>query len=122
MTRIVLIAQDPTLNREHTAEKLELRNHIPIHAVNVIAVKMLDERFDRTIETGERMWPVILADRGNLVVPVTEVDQLGGHDGHDIPSVVSRQPRERHSAWCRDMVDGGAASREIEPLRAKFRA
>ena len=92
----------------------------PVHAVDVIAVEMRDERLDAALEPGKRMWPVVLADRGDLVAAVAEVDELRRDDVHHVAAIVAGQAGQRHPAGCGDVVHGGAAGGEVEPLRPEF--
>ena len=96
----VLSPQHATLDREHTAEELELRDDVAIYAVNVVAMEIRDERLDRAIEASERMRPVVLADCGNLVVSRAEIDEfaLDRRDGllDELRLVVVDPPERCH--------------------------
>ena len=118
----VLSPQHATLDPEHTAKELELRDHVPIYTVNMVAMEIRDERLDRAIEASERMRPVVLADCGNLVVSRAEIDEFGGDDSHHVAAIVPRQPRERHPSRCGDVIDRGTTCREVKPLRTELRS
>ena len=61
-------AEHAAMDVEHAAELLELGDPVAIHAVDMIAVEVGDERVHVAVEPGKGVWPVVLADGGDLVV------------------------------------------------------
>ena len=71
-----LSPQHAAVDVEHRAQQLQLGDPVPVDAVDVVAVEVRDEGLHRAVEAREGMRPVVLADRGDLVVARTEIDEL----------------------------------------------
>ena len=91
-----------------------------VNSMDMITMKLVDKCFPGTLESGERVGPVVLRDGSNPLVVSAEVDKFRRNDHHPVFAIAAGQASQSHRTGGCDVINRGSAGRKIEALRTKF--
>ncbi len=114
------LLQKVVLDSQGRTHRFEFAEHIPIYAMDVVAMKVPDEALRAAVETSKGMGPVVLGERGNFFPPISQIDQLRRERRQTVGPIAARQPCQGEGAGGGQMINGRTSCRRIEALGSKL--